>query len=334
MPDVGLGELITATGRARSRQLKDAVRDAHPVMEMAEKHGGIRRIRGGRSVVEEAKTGQNPTVAWIGESGPISLSSGKVLDSAEFPWYYQGGAVSFTISERLQNRGENKYVELVGSKFQVLEDTMLNLFHEGLLSNGTGAGGLQIGGLAALVSTTPTSGTVGGIDRSSSNAAWFRNQAFHTASSWTEGAADAGNIKRLLDKGINATTRSSKSMVTCGLLGDTHFEYLSQAIQAIQVIQNENEVGKAGFQRLVYRGIPMYYGGGINYSGYSALTATRSYLLCLKPGGVNIVFQEGAEFDMLEELQSEDQPAMSRLMFNMSTMTIGGLAKFNWVVFD
>lgn len=334
MADVGLGQLITTTGRARSKVLKDAVRDAHPIMEALEAHRGIRRIDGGRTVVEEAKTAGNGTVLWVGEAGNVLLNDTKVLDAAEYPWYFQLGAVSFTLAERYKNSGSSQYIDVIAGKFEVLEDTMLNQFHEGLLSNGTGSGGLQLAGLAALVSTTPTTGTVGGINRALSDAVWFRNQAFNTASSWSDGAVDAGNVKRFFDKGINATTRNSKSQVSLGILGQTHFEYLTQAIQAIQVIQNESGTAKAGFQKLEYRGIPMYFGAGINYSGLTAMTATRSYLLCTKPGGINLVFHKKAEFDMLDEVDSQDQAAVSRLMFNMATMTIGGLAKFNWVGFD
>jgi len=336
MADVGLGQLVTVTGRARSKALKDAVSDSHPLYEAIDKHNGIRRIDGGRTIVEEAKSGQNSTVNWVGESGAVSLADVKVLDAAEYNWKYQLGSVVFSLAERYMNSGgsDTKLIDLIAGKFSVLEDSMMNEFHEGMLSSGTGSGGLQLTGIAALVSTTPTTGTVGGIDRSSANAAWFRNQKFDTASDWSDGAVDAGNVKRFLDKGINATTRQGKSPITCGILGQTHFEYITSAIQAIQVIQNENDVGKAGFQKLIYRGIPLYLGGGINYSGATAQTATRSYLLCTKPGGVNLVFHEKAEFDMLDPVNSSDQAAVSRLMFTMAAMTIGGLAKFNWVGFD
>lgn len=336
MADVGLGQLITTTGRARSRKLKDAVTDNQPLLYVAKKHGGIRRIDGGRTVVEEAKTAQNSSVAWVGESGAVSLADQKVLDAAEFNWAYQLGSVVWTLAERYKNSGgsDTKFIDVIAGKFEVLEDTMTNYFHEGVLSNGTGTGGLQLGGIAALVSTTPTTATVGGIDRANANAAWFRNQKFDTASDWSDGAVDASNVKRFLDKGLNATTRNSSIQATCGFMGQTHFEYLTQAIQAIQVIQNQSDEGKAGFDKLTYRGVPMYFGGGINYSGASAMTATRTYLLNFKPGGVNLVFHEKAEFDMLEPVESSDQAAISRLMFTMAAMTIGGLAKTCWVGFD
>lgn len=336
MADVGLGQLVTTTGRYRSRILKDAVTDNHPLMKSMKENNGIKRIDGGRTVVEEAMSAQNGTVNWVGEAGTVSIADQKVLDAAEFNWVYQLGAVSWTLAERMKNSGgsDTKLIDVVAGKFKVLEASMMNEFHAGMLSNGTGAGGLQLGGIALLVSTTPTTGTVGGIDRSNANAAWFRNQAFNTATDWTEGAVDASNVKRFLDKGINATTRNSQTLTTLGFLGQTHFEYLTSATQAIQQIVNENGTGKVGFDKLVYRGIPMYFGNGVNYSGETAATVNRSYLLCTKPGGVNLVFHEKAEFEMLEPVNSADQAAVSRLMFTMATMTIGGLAKLNWVGFD
>lgn len=336
MADVGLGQLVTTTGRLRSRKLKDAVTDSMPVMASMKTEGGIRREGGGRTVVEEALSGQNSSVAWVGENGSVSLADQKVADAAEYNWSYQLGAVSFTLAERYKNSGgsDTKLIDGVAAKFKALEGSMMNEFHEGMLSNGTGSGGLQLDGLAALVSTTPSTGTVGGIDRSSADAVWFRNQAFNSASDWSDGAVDAGNVKRFLDKGINATIRYSQTEVNCGILGQTHFEYLTQATQAIQQIVNESNTAKVGFQKLYYRNIPMYFGNGVNFSGATAMTTTRTYLLCTKPGGTNLVFHDKAEFDMLEEIQSTDQAAISRLMFTMAAMTIGGLAKFNWVGFD
>jgi len=336
MPDVGLGQLVTTTGRYRSKKLKDAVKDSLPVYQAMDENGGIKRISGGRTIVEEAKSSQNASVKWVGPAGQVAMTDTKVLDAAEFDWRYMLGAVTWTLAERYQNSGgsDTKFIDVVAGKFEVLEDTMMNLFHEGMLSNGTSYSGQQLIGLAALVSTTPTTGTVGTIDRSSANAAWFRNQAFNTASDWTEGAVDAGNVKRFLDKGINGTMRNSVKQVQIGILGQIHFEALTAASQAIQMISNDSGTAKVGFDKLMYRGVPQYFGNGINYSGFGSLTTTRSYLLNLKPGGVNLKFHEKAEFDMLEPFNSQDQAAVSRLMFTMACMSVGALAKCNWVGFD
>jgi len=336
MADVGLGQLATVTGLARSKVLKDAVSDNIPGYDLMQAAGGVRRVSGGSQIVESAITAPNATSTWVGETGQVSIADTKVVDSAVFDWRYMLAAVTWSLAERYKNSGgaQTQYFDIVGAKYKAAEATMMNQFQEGFLSNGTGYSGLQLIGLASLVSTTPTTGTVGGIDRSSANAAWFRNQKFDTSVDWTEGATSPGNIKRFFDKGINATTRSGKRMKQVIYAGNTHFEYLTQATQAIQVINDSNGTGEAGFQKIKYRGADVYLGGGINYSGYSALTATRSYILCVEEGGVNIVFHDKAEFDMLEPVNSQDQAAVSRLLFTMTAATIGGLAKFCWVGFD
>jgi hypothetical protein len=336
MADVGLGQLITTTGRARSRVLKDACRDNHPVYQAMEDHKGIRRIDGGRTIVEEAKSGQNSTVAWVGEAGSVSIADQKVLDAAEFEWKYQLGSVVWTLAERYKNSGgsDTKLIDVIAGKFEVLEDSMMNDFHAGMLSNGTGSGGLQLQGLAALIAIAPTSGTVGGIDRSNANAAWFRNTGATSTTAVGAASNTSATILSFLDYFIDATIKGGKVQQQVGLLGATHWRLANQALQSRQQIVNVSGDGKGGFDRIFYRGIPLYLSGGINYSGATAQTATYTYLLNVTKGGVNLVFHEKAEFDMLEPVDSADQAAISRLMFTMAAMTVGAKAKLCAVGYD
>ena len=336
MADVGLGQLITTTGRARSRKLKDAVRDNNAIYSAMDDHGGIRRIDGGRTIVEEAKSGPNSTVAWVGETGSVSLADQKVLDAAEFSWKYQLGSVSWSLAERYKNSGgsDTKLIDLIAGKFEVLEDSSMNEFHEGMVSDGTGSGGLQLAGLTALIPINGAAGTVGGIDRSSANATWFRNTYFTSTTAVGAAATTAANILSLYDYGIDSTIKGNKVQQQLILAGSTHFKWANQALQSRQVIQNVSSEGKAGFDKLVYRGVPIYLSGGVNFSGNTVQTATYSYGLCVKPGGVNLVFHEKAEFDMLEPVASADQAAISRLMFTMAAMTCGGLVKYSFVGYD
>lgn len=334
MPDVGLGQLVTATGRRRSKIAKVANLDNLPVTKRMEDLGGVRRVSGGRTIVEEALSSQNSTVNWVSSAGQTPLTEQNVLDAAEFPWYYMLGAVVFTLAEQYQNSGAEQYIPLIKSKFKAIENTQANKFHEGVLSAGTSVGGLQMAGLASHVSTTPTSGTVGGIARTSSDAAWFRNSKFDTSADWSDGAVDAGNVTRFLDQGIDGVAMSSMPVQQIGLLGSTHWSYFLQATRALQQIVSDSTSAKVGHNKLWYRGIPLYLSGGLNYSGFSTQTATRSYLLNVEEGGFNIVFHEKAEFEMLEPVNSSDQAAVSRLMFTMATCTIGALAKQCWVGFD
>lgn len=334
MADVGLGERVTAYGRYRSKVAKDAVRDNHPVQKMLESVGGVIRVKGGRTYVDESLSGQNSTVSYVGEVGQVPLSNQKVVDAPEASWTYLLGSITLSKAEELMNRAQGRYIDIYAAKQEALEGSMMNIHHAGLLSSGTGTSGLQLDGLAAALSTTPTTGTYNTIDRSSSNAAWFRNQKFDTANDWSLGAVDAGNAKKFFDKLINLTIKDGKSHIDGFLAGQTHFEALSDAYGGMQVIQNTSDTGRGGFQKLVHRGIEVFYGGGVNYSGQSALTATRTYGICAKKGGFNLVFMDGAEFDMMPKVDSADQAVFSRLMMTMACTTVGAFAKLNIVGFD
>lgn len=334
MADVGLGQAATATAKRRSKIAKDACRDNLPVTRAMEENGGYRHVGGGSSVVEPALSDQNDTVNWVGPAGVAPLTDQNILDGSDFNWYYMLGSVVFTKSEQLMNRGPEQYIPLIASKFKVLESTQRNKFHEGVLSAGTGVGGLQMAGLASHVSTTPTTGTVGGIARTSSDAAWFRNQKFDTSGDWSDGSVDSGNVTRFLDKGMDSTTINSMPQVQIGLLGQTHWEALASAVRATVQITHEKDQAKLGHNKIWYRGVPMYLSGGINYSGFTTQTVTRTYLLNVEEGGFNVVFMNGAEFDFLEPENAHDQAAVARLMFTMVTCTIGAYAKRCWVGFD
>lgn len=336
MSDVGFGQLASTTGEYRTKIFRDAISDSHPVYQAMEDNGGIDRVSGGSFILDEALSGANANVNWVGEAGQVGMVDAKVADAAKSEWRYMLTSVTWSLAEKLKNSGGQmtQYADIIGLKYQAAEKTMLNLLHEGMLSSGTSYSGQQLVGLASQVSTTPTTGTVATIDRSASAAAWYRNLKFDTAADWSDGSVDAGNVKRFLDKGINATSTNGKTQVQIGLLGLTHFEAATSAIQAIQVIQNESSSGKAGFAKIFYRGVPLYLSGGITYSSYSQQTATRTYLLNVEKGGLNLTFHKEAEFKMLEPVNANDQAAVSRLIFTMVCMHLGAYAKQCWVGFD
>ena len=256
-----------------------------------------------------------------------------ILGEADFEWAYLMGGISSTHAEKLMNRGNN-YHDLQKAKQSTLEDTLKNKLEEGLQSDGTGSSGLQLDGLAALITTTPTTGTIGGLARSSSDNAWIRNQKFDTGADWSLGAASATNMKRLLAKAVDLTKRGNKTKISCFLLGQSYWEFANQFFEAVQGIENVSGKGALGFDKLVYRGIPIYLNDGLNFSGFSGGTDTRGYGLCLEEGGFNLVWQEGAKFKVLPAQQSHDQVAFATLNFSMLTTTLGGLAKHNIVLFD
>lgn len=341
MTDVGLGQNSTLTGELRSRKLQDAATDSLPFLGVMKSMGGIRRVAGGRVILQETLSAGNSTVGWVGANGSVSIGQENHADSPQFPWYYLMGSLVVSIAEMMQNSGgrDTQYIELVGTKQKALEASLKNTLHAGVLSSGSASN--QLVGVAGLVSTTPSTGTVGGIARSSSDAAWFRNSKFDTGNDWSDGAADSGNITRVLRKALDGANRVSddgvdmsfEDFANVGLLGQTHWDALAAATESFQVINETGGTKKLGARKIIYADVPMFLSGGLTYSSNSQQTATRSYILDVSEGGVNLVFHKEAEFAMLDKVNSRDQAAFSKLSFTMCTMTIGR-AKQQYVIFD
>lgn len=335
MAEVGIGQIAATTGRARQKVFKNNVLDNHPVTKGFKDNGGIYYEDGGRTVVSEFYFAQNPTSAWVGESGQVSLSDVPVMDGAESNWSYMLASIIVSRAEELKNSGgsDTKILNLVSGKQTVMENSMMNDFHDGVLGDGTGSSGLEITGLAAQISKTPTVGTVSGIDRSSSDAAFYRNYKFNTSSDWSLGAVDATNVKKFLDKLINNTIRGA-NRGSFMVLGNTHFEALSDATNAITRVTPEGN-SNSGENRdvIVYRGLKCYFGGGINFSGNDQMQSDLTYLINAEKGHLNICFHKRGEFELLDPVNSRDQAVYSRLMFTMVSM-IGGFLRGQAVGYD
>jgi len=323
-----LGQDATAIGRARSKKLKDAVSDNHPVLGAMKKTGGIKYKSSGRDIVEEAAMAQNSTAGFIGKKGTVSLADQDIMDAANYDWCYLAGTATWTIAEKLMNRGENEYINLIGAKYMVLEESLMNKLHGALIGDGTTA--LYPNGLGNLVPQTVNSGTVGGMDLSSSANAWFRSQSATTTTAVAQSTLDAANALRAYDYCLNLTIRDMKPQANVVIAGSTHWPFVSQAFQSHYQIVNKagSKALEMGWDSFIYRGAEIFNGGGITFSSESQVTAASSFFLCTKPGGINLVYMRGAEFDLLEEVQSADQAAVSRMNFSMLNFIRGGLSKF------
>ena len=132
MADVGLGERITAYGRYRSKVAKDAVRDNQPLLKLLDAEGGVDRVSGGRTYLNESLTAQNATVGYVGETGTVSLANQTVLDSPESSWTYLLGSINLSLAEKYMNEGQGRYIDVYAAKQDALEGSMMKIHHAGI----------------------------------------------------------------------------------------------------------------------------------------------------------------------------------------------------------
>lgn len=334
MAEPGLSELITTTLRLRHRELANNIENNNPLTIAMKDKGAIKKVSGGRTLLEEMAYAENASFIRYSGAQTLNTSYNPTITSAEFSWKQFAIAIVMNGLEERQNSGKERQMDLLESRLANAEFTLENKYHADMLSDGTADGGKQIGGLQALISKTPTTGTVGGIDRSATAGAFYRNFKFDTINDTTGGAPGGvatteAVIKKYLNYCINKTTRG-KDKVNLLLMGQSHFEALQGALQAIQTISS-SKMADAGFQALNYMGIDCVMGGGVSFGGEDQVQTDLTYGINTRH--LKMCVHKDANFSPLPEVQSIDQDAKVKLLIWMGNMTLSN-AKAQFVMFD
>ena len=149
----------------------------------------------------------------------------------------------------VQNTGKEQVIDLLESRIKNAEKTFANNLNFDAYSNGTADGGLQIGGLQLLIADAPTSGIVGGIDRSQ----WpfWRNFAYSGVNNGGN-AVSSATITGYMNNMWLKTKRGGDA-VDLIVADNNYFQFYWNSLQAIQRITSE-EQGQAGFKTLKFMG--------------------------------------------------------------------------------
>lgn len=334
MAEPGLSEIITTTLRKRQEVLRDNITNNNAVLSAMKKTGTIEMEDGGRTILEEMSYAENATFIRYDGGQVLNTSYNPTMTSAEFDWKQFAAAVVITGREERQNSGPEGVIKLLKGRITNCEYTLENNYNADLLSSGTADAGKQIGGLALLVSKTPSTGQVGGIDRSSTAGTFYRNFKFDTINDTTGGApggvaTSVTNVKTYYNWCINSTTRSM-DRVNLILAGQTHYEALQGAMQSIQRVMDV-DTANAGFKALEYQGIRVVMGGGVNFGGESLVQTDLSYFLNTRYLKVRV--HRLANMEPLPEVQSINQDAKVQIIVWMGNATLSN-AKLQGVMFD
>lgn len=263
-PNPSIDDIVTTTIENRSKKARSSVIRNNALLNYIDGSGNVRPVMvdGGRTIWQEIEYALNSTAMWYSGYEVINISPQQIFTAAEYQ--IRQGVVSVSVSglEELQNAGAERMINLVGGRVKNAEETLFSLIGAGIYSDGTNP--KEIGGLRLLVSTTPTSGSPGGIPATSWQ--FWQNIAY---SSLTDGggAASSANIRRYMDTVYNQLITNGGRDKPNVLVGDNNYwELYNQSLQAIQRIETVS-TGEGGFERLKYRSADVILDGG--FQGYS-----------------------------------------------------------------
>ena len=265
-PSAAMTEIVTTTLRNRTGKLADNVSKNNALLRRLKAKGKVKPVSGGRTIVQEMEYAENGTFKRYSGYEMLDISPSDVFTAAEFNWAQAAVAISISGLEQIQNAGEERIIDLLESRIGNAERTLVNNIALDCYSDGTADGGRQIGGLQLLVSSSPTSGVIGGIDRSAWN--FWRNQVFSGVNNGGA-AVTSANIQSYMNRLYVQQVRGADRPDLIVADNNLYRMYL-ESLQAIQRIQSEDKA-MVGFDSLKYMNADVVLDGG--YGGGSPINS-------------------------------------------------------------
>lgn len=246
-------DIIATTIQSRSGELADNVTNNNALLRRLKKRGNVRPFSGGNVILEEIMYGDSTTVNANSYSGyeTLNISPNSPISAAQYDIKQYAAAVSISGLEMLQNSGKEQIIDLLEGRMKVAEAQMQNRISQDVYLDGTGNSSKNITGLAAAVPDDPTTGTYGGISRST----WsFWNSQYYRGVTDGGAAVSAANIQQYMTTLALRCVRGPDKPDLIVADGSYYGLYVN-SLQAIQRVTSEDEAG-AGFASL------KFYGGG------------------------------------------------------------------------
>ncbi len=256
-PSATVTEIVTTTLRNRTGKLADNVTKNNALLYRLRARGRVKPVSGGRTIVQELNYQENQTYKRYSGYEVLNISPSDVFTGAEYNYAQAAVAVSISGLEMLQNSGEEAIIDLLEGRIENAEQTLTNNIALDIYSNGTADGGRQIGGIQLIVSATPTSGIVGGIDPS----VWsFWRNVFFSGVTTGGAAVSTATIQTYMNRVYLQLVRGADAPDL--IVADNNFyRYYLESMQALQRVQDE-DMAQLGFQTLKYMNCDVVLDGG------------------------------------------------------------------------
>jgi hypothetical protein len=319
-----ISDIIATTIESRTKSAQDNLTNNNALLTRLKERGNVKTISGGSTILQEIFYNDPATNYANSYSGyeTINISPDSPISAAQFTMKHYADAVTISGPEMLQNSGKEQMIELIATRVEVAQARLANKIDVDLHGDGTGNGGKALVGLAAMISTSPGSGTYGGIDRAS----WsFWQNGAYTASTILGVAVTASNIQQAMNTVALSRVRGNDRPDLI-YAGTTAYGMYLQSLQSIQRITDE-KLGAAGFTAIKYYGsggsADVVLGGGIGGNQTSTrMDFINSKFVHFRPHKDRNFVAIGGD------RQAVNQDAIVRLMGWSGALTCSG-AQFN-----
>lgn len=250
-------DIVATTIQSRTRQIADNVTKNNALLARLQERSNIKPFGGGNVIYEELSYAENANAGFYSGYDLLPVAAQDVISAAEFNIKQLACPVVMSGLEMLQNSGKEAFIDLLESRINVAESTMANKLAQSIYSDGTGSGGKEIVGLNAAVPSDPTTGTYGGIDRSSW--AFWRSKLYDFSNNSVTPSATTiqAGLNSLWSQLVRGSDRPDLIV-----LDNTYWTYYMGSLQAQQRF-TDPKTGSLGFPTLKFMDADVVLDGGI-----------------------------------------------------------------------
>ncbi len=267
MPNANWTEILTTTLQSRNKEFADNVSNTNALLARLNQKGNVKAATGGNVIIEELEYAENSTFQFYTGYEILDISPSDVFTAAEFDWKQASVNVSASgLEVEVQNTGKERVIPLLEKRIQNAKRTAANNMSTAVYSDGTGSSGKEIGGLQLLIADDPSTGIVGGIDRSDSANSFWRNQTSGDATLTT-----SAHMRTEMQAMWLETSRG-KDTVDLIVTGQLFYSLFWDSLTDIQRISSDT-TATAGFESL------RYVTADVIYDGDSGIPTSTMYFL-------------------------------------------------------
>lgn len=323
-----VSDIFATTYEYREKKPADAVTDNSPLLYKMRKNGGIKTINGGRFISENIRIAQNGYVQLIDPTEEINMGYNNTLGSFYFTPKIIVTPTLINELEMAQNQGDAEFENLLDERQEVADSSTYNVVEAMLQGDGTTYGGKAFSGVRSYVVDTTTSGSIGGLARTTYTA--IRNTSVNLVSVFGS-ATDSSNIESRTRYVKNLIVRNT-DRPDLGLLGQTYYNAACDSFSGKQrLVQVNADMYEANFDNVVIEGVTMVLASGKIFSGLSHIAVDRGYLLNTKT--FNLKMYKGYNFQPLNKRVSFNQLVEASLLLGIGNLTMNNPG-LNAVMFD
>lgn len=284
-----LDNLFSSTWAYRKPKATEQAFLKTPYIYWLRETGHVEFISGHRQIEIPLNYGTNETVRWITRGMNVPMQDGELITLAYEQWKYVAVSIMRWFEEDQKNRSKAQAINLVTTKLDTAERTLWEEMERAVFADGSGAN--EPNGLQNLISSTPTTGTVHGLDRGTYD--WFRNQ--QKTSSGSAAVYLVSDMRTCMNDIVKYSRAELKDI--CMVTDQTTYELYEDVCLEMKILQNV-KMADAGFDSIQFKGRPIMW----------CPSAPAGNMYFTNPNYVKLICDEDYFMEMTDWKQIPDQP--------------------------